>query len=84
MNRSVAEYINNMLRELLENRHMYFDKNLTLNSEGRKILNKVIAALLQNNFEHRKLLEKVRREPTIENIVKLTELVSESISTSIQ
>ena len=68
-------YVNRLLAELLENVEKYFDKNLTLNSEGRKILEKVIAILMNNSFERKGLVRKVRREPTLENIVKLAETI---------
>ena len=68
-------YVSRLLAELLENVEKYFDKNLTLNSEGRKILEKVIAILMNSSFECKGLVRKVRKEPTLENIVKLAEII---------
>jgi len=70
-----VNYVNRLLAELLENVEKYFDKNLTLNSEGRKILEKVIAILMNSSFECKGLVKKVRKEPTLENIVKLAEII---------
>jgi hypothetical protein len=69
------DYVSRLLIELLENVDKYFDKNLVLNSEGRKVLEKAIAILMSSRAEHRKLVKKVRREPTLENVLKLTEAI---------
>lgn len=65
------DYIKSLLIELLTNIDRYFDKNLTLNSDGRRLLSKIIYALLSNNFVDKNLVKSVRKEPTIENIIKL-------------
>jgi len=70
-----VNYVSRLLAELLENVEKYFDKNLTLNSEGRKILEKVIAILMNSSFDFKRLVKKVRKEPTLENIVKLAETI---------
>ena len=69
------DYVSRLLAELLENVEKYFDKNLTLNSEGRKVLEKVIAILMNNSFECKRLVKKVRKKPTLENVVKLAETI---------
>jgi hypothetical protein len=70
-----VDYVSRLLTELLSNVDKYFDRNLVLNSEGRKILGKVIATLMTSEFKDKKLLKKVRREPTLENVAKLVEAI---------
>ncbi|MDK6029119.1 hypothetical protein QPL79_07065 [Ignisphaera sp. 4213-co] len=69
------DYAKNLLVELLTNTSKYFDKRLVLNSDGRKLLDKIIYILSTNNFQNRKLLKSVRKEPTLENVIKLAEEV---------
>ncbi|MEM0027572.1 MAG: hypothetical protein QXT53_06730 [Ignisphaera sp.] len=66
------DYVKSLLIELLTNIDKYFDKRLVLNSDGRRLLNKIIFALLSNSFNDKKFIRNVRKEPTLENIIKLT------------
>ncbi|MCS7111723.1 MAG: hypothetical protein N3E36_07340 [Sulfolobales archaeon] len=67
--------IRNLMYKLLENIPLYFDKNLTLNSDGRKLLSQLLRYLLYEHREYRDLASEVRRNPTIENIIKLAKVV---------
>ena len=64
-----------IIEEILTNREIYFDKNLVLNSEGRKLLEKAIEILMKNNFKHVKTLREARKNPSIENIEKIANLL---------
>jgi hypothetical protein len=60
-----------LLSKLLINYREFFDKNGILNSEGRKVLEEVIRLILNTNPEYRNMIYRVRREPTLENVVRI-------------
>jgi hypothetical protein len=60
-----------LLSKLLINYREFFDKNGILNSEGRKMLEEVIRLILNINPEYRNMIYRVRREPTLENVVRI-------------
>lgn len=64
-----------LMHRLLKNVQLYFDKNLVLNSDGRKLLLQLLRYLLSEHHEYRDLVTEVRRNPTIENIVKLAKAI---------
>ena len=63
--------IRRLLSKILTNYTEFFDKNGTLNSEGRKILEETIRLILNTNPEYRNIIYRVRRKPTLENIIKI-------------
>lgn len=69
--------LNIVLGKLLTNIEIYFDKNLTLNSEGMKLFSKAAKILVQLHPELRYLINKVREEPSYESIVKLISRIEE-------
>ncbi|MEM3849368.1 MAG: hypothetical protein QXS42_06365, partial [Zestosphaera sp.] len=54
----------NLLLKLLEDRDAFFDKNNVLNSDGRRLLNKVLKLVLRDRPKLRGVAGKVRRNPT--------------------
>lgn len=69
----MSNEVESLVRKLLENKERFFDKTNTLNSDGRRLLNKIIKLTLSNHPELRKLASKTRKNPTIENVIKLAE-----------
>lgn len=69
----MSEEVENLLRKLLTKREEFFDKTNTLNSDGRRLLNKIIKLILSNRPELRKLATKTRKNPTLENVARLAE-----------
>lgn len=69
----MSEEVENLVRKLLTNRGEFFDKTNTLNSDGRRLLNKIIKLVLSNHPELRRLATKTRKNPTLENVAKLAE-----------
>ncbi|RLE68762.1 MAG: hypothetical protein DRJ45_07525 [Thermoprotei archaeon] len=70
------KYIVDLIHMLINNRKMYFSRFDVLNSEGKKILEIIIQNLLKENQEYRKIIYKIRRKPTFENILKLAEILN--------
>jgi hypothetical protein len=66
-----VKVIKSLLSKLLINYREFFDKNGILNSEGRKVLEEVIRLILNTNPEYRNMIYRVRREPTLENVVRI-------------
>jgi len=66
-----VKVIKALLSKLLINYREFFDKNGILNSEGRKVLEEVIRLILNTNPEYRNTIYRVRREPTLENVVRI-------------
>ncbi|MGC8975918.1 MAG: hypothetical protein ACP5KB_06965 [Thermoprotei archaeon] len=69
----MGEEVEKLTRKLLENREEFFDKTNTLNSDGMRLLNKIIKLALSNYPQLRKLASKTRKKPTLENVTKLAE-----------
>lgn len=67
--------VKTLMRILLENIPMYFDKNLVLNSDGRRLLSQLLRYLLYEHHEYMYIVNEVRRNPTIENIIKLAKII---------
>ena len=59
-----------LLDLLLRRREEYFSDDV-LNSEGRKVLGRVARILMRTRPETSRLLKRVRREPTLDNVAKL-------------
>lgn len=67
------EYIYSLFNKLLGNRDLYFHRD-GLNSDGKKILEKIIREILIKHPYLRRDIYIIRRNPSYENIVKLYEL----------
>jgi len=63
-----------LLKKLLLGYRIYFHNDV-LNSDGRRILEEILRMLMYEHPECRKLIYKIRRNPDLENILKLGELV---------
>jgi hypothetical protein len=68
--------LENLIRKLLTRREVFFDKTNVLNSDGRRLLNKIIRMVLREYPELRKLVSKTRKNPTLENVIKLAEEIT--------
>ncbi|MCC6032888.1 MAG: hypothetical protein LM561_02265 [Desulfurococcaceae archaeon] len=68
--------VDNLVRRLLTRREEFFDKSNVLNSDGRRLLNKVIRMVLSEYPELRKLASKTRKNPTLENVTRLAEEIT--------
>ncbi|MEO3993219.1 MAG: hypothetical protein QN229_02770 [Desulfurococcaceae archaeon TW002] len=69
----MSEEVRNLVERLLTNKEEFFDKTNTLNSDGRRLLNKIIKLVLSKYPELRKLASKTRKNPTLENVIKLAD-----------
>lgn len=56
---------------LLGNSRAFFDKDECLNSDGRRVLERILRMLLEARPEHWRLVALVRRKPCIDEVVKL-------------
>ena len=63
--------IKGYLRVLLLNFYKFFSKDCVLNSDGRRLLNDIAREVAKCEPYLMELVRKVRREPTLENILKL-------------
>ncbi|MEM0005328.1 MAG: hypothetical protein QXJ56_03130 [Ignisphaera sp.] len=70
--------VKNLIRRLLESIPLYFDRNLTLNSDGRRLLSQLLRYLLYEHQEYRYLAREIRKNPTIENVIKLARIILSS------
>jgi len=68
--------VDNLVRRLLTRREEFFDKSNVLNSDGRRLLSKIIRTVLSEYPELRKLASKTRKNPTLENVTKLVEEIT--------
>lgn len=64
------EYVDRLFSKLLTNREEYFSGD-RLNSDGRKLLEKALKALLTEHPCLRRIARAVRRDPSMENVAKL-------------
>ncbi len=67
-------YVRALLRKLLLNFRSYFSKDCTLNSDGRRVLNEVVRAVVANCPTYVRVAKDVRRNPTLEELRKLATL----------
>ncbi len=67
--------LRNYIIHLLSNYYRYFSKDTVLNSDGRRLLNELIREGMKCNPSLRKLFRKVRKNPTLSNIIRLSEEV---------
>jgi len=66
--------VKSLLRKLLSGYQLYFDRHGVLNSDGRRLLNEIIRLLVYEYPELKPLAKKVRKNPTLSNVVKLAEV----------
>lgn len=66
--------VHNLLRKLLLGFNLYFSNDV-LNSEGRKIYGEAVRMLVYEHPEYKGLISRVRRNPTLENVMKIARLV---------
>lgn len=69
----MSSEVRSLLIKLLQNKSVFFDKNYVLNSDGRRLLNKVLKLLLRERPELRGAVSKIRKNPTYENVLRLAE-----------
>ena len=62
------------MRKLLSGYQLYFDRHGALNSDGRRLLNEIIRLVVYEYPELKPLVKKVRKDPTLSNVVKLAEI----------
>ena len=65
--RLIREY----LRVLLLNFYKFFSKDCVLNSDGRRLFNDIAREVAKHKPGLMKLVKNVRKNPTLENILKL-------------
>lgn len=63
-----------LIRKLLTEYKEYFSKDGILNSDGRKLLEDIIKPTVRRYPHTKAIARKVRKEPTIENVLKLARL----------
>lgn len=80
----MSSEVRDLLIKLLRNRSAFFDKNYVLNSDGRRLLNKVLKLLLRERPELQGVAGKIRRNPTYENVLRLAEEVGLECSGGLQ
>lgn len=68
-----------LLQLLIQNYENYFDRCGYLNSEGRKVLKRVVRALLEEDERLKKYVFRVRRRGSYEDILKLIEVLRENL-----
>jgi len=63
-----------LIRKLISGYTKFFSKNGVLNSDGRKLLEEMIRILVQEYPQYKRLVKKVRRNPTLENVLRIAEI----------
>ena len=63
-----------LLTKLIVEYEEYFSHDV-LNSEGRKVFEKAVKIILREHPELKQLVSRVRRKPTLENILKIVRVV---------
>ena len=74
--REVIEAIT-LCRRLVHERRLFFDNYGILNSDGRKLLNRIVRIVVKKVPMLRGVAVKARREPTFENVLKLLDLLED-------
>jgi hypothetical protein len=62
------------LFEALVSRRELWGKDLFLNSDGRRLFERLVSLLLREHPEHRRLVARARREPSWGNVARLAML----------
>ncbi len=66
-------WITSLLIKLLSHYGCFFSIHGTLNSDGRKLLEDIVRPLLRRRPELKGVVTKVRKEPTIDHVIRLAE-----------
>ena len=66
--------VKSLLRKLLEGYQIYFSYD-KLNSEGRKVFEEMARMLVYEHPEYKPMVKRVRRNPTLDNVLKIARLV---------
>jgi len=61
-----------LARRLIECYSIYFSRDM-LNSEGRKVFEEMARMLVYEHPEYKKLVKRVRRKPTLDNVLRIVE-----------
>lgn len=64
-----------LLRVLVEEKDRYFSRYEYLNSDGRRVLEKVAKLVLKYRLLSKQQLVRVRRDPSIYRVVRLVEII---------
>ncbi len=67
-----------LMRKLLLGYRLYFDKDGVLNSDGRRLLEEIARFLVYEHPELKPLVKKVRKNPTLNNVIRLAEVFMSS------
>ena len=65
------EWMRSLIAKMLLGFGEYFSKDCVLNSDGRRLLEEILKPTVRRYPHLRGIARKVRREPTLENILKL-------------
>ncbi len=72
----VGREVRTLLLKLFKEFYRYFDTSTeTLNSDGRRLFEELARYLVYEHPELKPLVKKVRREPTLQNLLKLVDHV---------
>jgi len=63
--------LKSLITKLLTNYRLFFSKDGVLNSEGRKLFENIARIVLREHPERKEIISKVRKKPTIDNIIKV-------------
>ena len=66
-----TKLIKDYLRVLLLNFYKFFSKDCVLNSDGRRLFNDIAREVAKHKPNLMKLIKNIRKNPTLENILKL-------------
>jgi len=66
--------VKNLLRKLITGYFRYFSMD-KLNSDGRKLFEEAARMLVYEHPEYKPLVTKARRDPTLDNVMKIAKLV---------
>jgi hypothetical protein len=66
--------VKNLLVKLIANYRVYFSNDV-LNSEGRKVFEEMARMLIHEHPEHKPIIQKARRNSSLNNILKVARIV---------
>ncbi len=66
--------VKNLLRKLITGYFKYFSMD-KLNSDGRRLFEEAARMLVYEHPEYKPLVTKARRDPTLDNVMKIAKLV---------
>jgi len=72
--RTFGKDVKNLLYKLLIHHTEYFSYDL-MNSEGHKVFEEMARMLVYEHPEMKKMVVKIRRKPTLDNVIKLANIV---------